>query len=93
MPTTEITLYTSIQPQLKRPVRGRDFGPAWQRACIGSWKAAGFRIVSFNTPAELEALRSLESIVEFQQIAADRERRRLQIFLRLRRIQKTGWLA
>lgn len=74
MPTTEVTLYTSIQPQLKRPVRGRDFGPAWQRTCIGSWKAAGFRIVSLNAPAELEALRSLEPIVEFQQIAADRKR-------------------
>ena len=72
MPNREVTLYTSIQPRLKRPVRGQDFGPGWRRACIDSWKAAGFRIVSFNTSEQIEALRSVKLIVEFQQMPSDR---------------------
>ena len=72
MPNREVTLYTSIQPQLKRPVRGQEFGPGWRRACIDSWKAAGFRIVSFNTPQQIEDLRSFELIVEFQLLPSDR---------------------
>ena len=70
----ECTLFTSIPPRLTRLVQGRDFGLAWQTACIKSWRDAGFRIVSLNTPKEIEALRSLEPEVEFVEIGPDRTR-------------------
>jgi hypothetical protein len=42
---------------MSRPFSGREFGPAWQTACISSWKAAGFRsIVSLNTADEITTL-------------------------------------
>ena len=70
----ECTLFTSIPPRLTRLVQGRDFGLAWQTACIKSWRDSGFRIVSLNTPKEIEALRSLEPEVEFVEIGPDRTR-------------------
>ena len=72
MPNREMNLFTSVQSRLVRPVRGEDPGPGWRRACIDSWKAAGFHIVSFNTSEQIEALRSVESIVEFRQMPSDR---------------------
>jgi hypothetical protein len=54
---SEVTLYTSIPPYMSRPFSGREFGPAWQTACISSWKAAGFQsIVSLNTAEEIPSL-------------------------------------
>ena len=43
-----ITIYTSIAPTIRRVVQGEEIGPAYQKACIDSWKEAGFRIVSLN---------------------------------------------
>src|SRR5262249_16092545 len=55
----DVALFTSIPPHMSRPFVGRDFGSAWQSACISSWKAAGFQsIVSLNTADEITTLRS-----------------------------------
>lgn len=56
--STEVTLYTSIPPNISRPFKGRDLGPAWQTACISSWRASGFNVVSFNTAGEIATLRT-----------------------------------
>ena len=56
MTKTESTLFTSIPPRMKRPVQAREFGLAWQMACIKSWRDAGFRVVSLNAPEEIEAV-------------------------------------
>jgi len=59
---------------MRRPVQGRDFGPAWQTACIKSWKGAGFQVVSLNAPEEIEALRPFAPAVEFKTLPAGRTR-------------------
>jgi hypothetical protein len=74
------TLFTSIPSRLSRPVQGRDFGPAWQVACIQSWKAAGFRIISLNAPEEIAALRSFDPSVEFSEVASGSIRPRINEF-------------
>ena len=48
MPTTEVTLYTSIQPQLKRPVRRFLCKLLAAHVYRGKESRAGFRIVSFR---------------------------------------------
>lgn len=78
MPThPEVTLFTSIPPCLPRPFQG---GRAWQTACIESWKASGFRIVSVNRADEISALRSLEASVAFTALPASRERALITVF-------------
>jgi hypothetical protein len=74
MPQPDITLFTSIPPRVKRPVQGQDFGPAWQAACLDSWIKADFRIVSLNTPNEIDAIRPIAPTVEFREIPASRQR-------------------
>ena len=74
MPNFEPTLFTSIPPRMRRFVQGRDFGTSWQMACIASWKAAGFRTLSLNSPEEIEALRSFASIIEFEEIPEGQNR-------------------
>ena len=59
------TLYTSLPPSIRRPVSSRDFGHVYQRACIDSWRRAGFRIISINTAEEIEVLRDRGYPVEF----------------------------
>jgi hypothetical protein len=67
-------LFTSIPPTVSRPVRERERGRAWQEACALSWKAAGFRIVSLNSPPEIERFRSRLQGIEFQELPAGRSR-------------------
>ncbi len=62
--TLEI-LYTSLPPAIRRPVSSTDFGSVYQRACIESWRRAGFTIISINTAEEIKALGALNYPVEF----------------------------
>src|SRR3981189_1928829 len=50
------TLFTSLPPRTTRIVSGHDFGLAYQRACIDSWVAAGFDVVSLNSESEIAEL-------------------------------------
>lgn len=68
--TSQIPLFTSIPPKSSRPANGRNFGDAWQKLCVTSWNASGFRPISLNTPAEIESLRTLP--IEFQSIQRPR---------------------
>jgi len=51
-----VTLFTSLPPRITRIVNGRDFGLAYQRACIDSWISAGFEITSLNPENEIAEL-------------------------------------
>lgn len=59
------TLYTSVPPNMKRLSGNEDYGEAYQRECIASWHAAGFRVVSLNSDSEIENLRTKGLDVEF----------------------------
>jgi hypothetical protein len=76
-----ITLFTSIPPRMSRLIRGNEMGPAWQMACINSWKASGFKAISFNNPDEICLLRSLDADVEFSAIPAQHKRPQIVDFL------------
>jgi hypothetical protein len=71
---SEITLLTSIPPRMSRVIQGREMGPAWQSACIQSWKSCGFKVKTLNTPDEIDVLRSLNMDVEFTPIPPDHKR-------------------
>jgi hypothetical protein len=68
MSLSESILLTSIPLHLKRVVQGTDFGPAWQAACIRSWKDAGFRVISLNTADEVNGIRSFAPGIDFLEI-------------------------
>jgi hypothetical protein len=75
-----IPLFTSIPRVVRRPFRGRDYGVAWQTACIQSWKASGFHVLSLNTAAEINELRSRVP-VDFLEIPVERKRPMISDFL------------
>ena len=57
MRVTDIALVTSVPPTMKRPgPGGEDAGPAWRAACLASWPAPGWRVVTLNPADELAAL-------------------------------------
>ena len=60
-----VTLFTSLPPDTTRMVNGRDFGTAYQRACIDSWIAAGFDVVSLNPDSEIAQLRKYDFPVSY----------------------------
>jgi hypothetical protein len=60
------TLFTSLPPRAARIVGGRDFGLAYQRACIDSWIAAGFDVVSVNPESEIAELRKFDFPVSYR---------------------------
>src|ERR1700681_4601960 len=60
-----VTLFTSLPPGTTRMVNGRDFGTAYQRACIDSWIAAGFDVVSLNPDSEIAQLRKYDFPVSY----------------------------
>jgi hypothetical protein len=74
MPLSESVLLTSIPSHLKRVVQGTDFGPAWQAACIRSWKNAGFRVISLNTADEVKGIRLFAPGIDFFEIPKGRSR-------------------
>jgi hypothetical protein len=61
-----ITIYTSIAPKAERKIRGIDCSNEYLEACVDSWCAAGFRIVSVNSSDEIDLLRSRFSNVELR---------------------------
>lgn len=63
-----MTLYTSLPPRLKRTAKGRELGTTYQKACIDSWRTAGFDVVSLNTAAEIEALSSSGLDIGFHEV-------------------------
>ena len=60
-----VTLFTSLPPATTRIVDGHDFGPAYQRACIDSWIAAGFDVVSLNPESEIAQLRKYDFPISY----------------------------
>lgn len=74
-----VTLFTSLPPNITRIVNGRDFGPAYQRACIGSWVAAGFDVVSLNPESEIAQLRKYDFPISY--LASPNPRPRIVEFL------------
>jgi hypothetical protein len=74
-------LFTSIPSQLNRVIQNAEFGPAWQAACIQSWKDSGFRIVTLNRADEINRIHSLAPDVEFFEIPKNRSRPLIADFL------------
>ena len=62
---TGVTLFTSLSPSTTRIVNGHDFGTAYQRACIDSWIAAGFDVVSLNPESEIAQLRKYDFPISY----------------------------
>src|SRR5262249_35572871 len=60
-----IVLATSIPPSLSRKNAGRDISGVYQKLCIGSWIACGFRVLSINDADEVPALAAQFPEVEF----------------------------
>jgi len=58
--TPRVCLATSVPPVLRREIApGIDIGPRYQRLCIESWAATGWRVLSVNIPEEAAALRAM----------------------------------
>jgi hypothetical protein len=69
--TRDIALFTSIPARIERfDPHGAEIGAAYLRRCIGSWLAAGHRLVSINGAAEIARLAPEWPAVEFR--AAER---------------------
>lgn len=64
MHVTDLAFATSIPPAMKRPGPGGvDAGPAWRAACIASWVAPGWRVVSLNPEDEIAGLGPLPDAI------------------------------
>jgi hypothetical protein len=56
--TPSVCLATSVPPVVRREIAsGIDIGPRYQRLCIESWAATGWRVVSANPAEEAAAVR------------------------------------
>src|SRR5260370_31553602 len=75
-----VTLFTSLSPSTTRIVNGHDFGPAYQRACIDSWIAAGFDVVRLNPENEIAQLRNYDLLIAY--LACQNPRPQIVEFLR-----------
>jgi hypothetical protein len=60
-----VTLFTSVPPRTTRIVNGHDFGPSYQRACIDSWVAAGFDVISINPENEIAELQKYDYPINY----------------------------
>jgi hypothetical protein len=68
----QIPLFTSIPPRVKRLIAGgQDVGPAWTRACVASWRRAGYRVVSVNAQCEVDEVRQQYPELEVVGVARD----------------------
>ncbi len=79
--SSKIMVATSVPPQISRRIRGVEFGPAWQQACLNSWKAEGFHVVSLNAKEEVAALESMAPLLDVVELPAGRRRPRIRDFL------------
>lgn len=69
-----MNLVTSIPPKVSRPLPdGREVGDAWTELCISTWREAGFKVHSLNSPDEIAALEARFPDVTFH--AAPRDAR------------------
>ncbi len=59
-----IVVATSIPPSLARNEHGQP-APGYQSACVASWLACGFRVVSVNAPGEIAPLAQQYPQVQF----------------------------
>ena len=67
---SEFLLFTLIPPATSRMQNGKDEGAAYQRACVDSWIAAGFSVVSVNSNEEASTVRSLGLPIEVASIGS-----------------------
>jgi len=55
-------LFTSVPPRMSRwgidPTT--DIGPEYQRECVSSWAAAGFKVITLNPRSEADAIASMD---------------------------------
>jgi hypothetical protein len=67
---TAITVITSIPGVCERiDARGQNIGPDYLRACVSSWRDAGYRIVSINGAEEAAAIADAFADVEIRVVA------------------------
>jgi len=67
---TDVALATSVPPRMRRPAPGgEDAGPAWRAACLASWPAPGWRVVTVNPAEEIAALGALPPGIEVAEAA------------------------
>lgn len=65
MPATEVALATSIPPGMKRPgPGGAELGVAWRDACMASWPAPGWHVLTVNPAEEAAGLHALPGGIE-----------------------------
>lgn len=76
-----VTLYTSIPPLLVRQSQGEDYGDAYQKECINSWREAGFKIASVNPDCEIDVLLKKGFDIEFISNGSLRDRTKIEAFL------------
>lgn len=70
MRVTDAALATSIPPRMRRPAPGgEDAGPTWRAACLASWPAPGWRVVTVNPAEELALLGDLPEGVVAEEAA------------------------
>jgi hypothetical protein len=79
--SNKMMIVTSVPPQISRRIRGVEFGPAWQTACLNSWKAEGFHVVSLNAKEEVSALEQFAPVLDIVELPAGRQRPRIRDFL------------
>lgn len=62
---TEVALATSVPPALRRPgPGGAEAGAAWRSACMDSWAAPGWRVLTLNPAEEQAALATMPPSIE-----------------------------
>ena len=65
-------LITSVAPSMSRnDGHGREIGSAYQEACIRSWIAAGFRVISVNGPDDTVPFGELMEVVRTPRTAKE----------------------
>ena len=72
--TSDVVIYTSLVPNLRRSAEGTEIGEEYQRDCLKSWKRLGANIVSLNHATEISILRDIKFDVDFLQVDAKRPR-------------------
>ncbi|HUA53743.1 MAG TPA: hypothetical protein VMB81_16340 [Candidatus Sulfotelmatobacter sp.] len=69
MSTASAAIFTSIPAKVQRhDRRGVDIGQAYTERCVRSWLEGGHRVISVNTPAEIDQIASRFADVEFRAV-------------------------
>ena len=69
---SNVPLITSVAPAMSRKdEHGREIGAAYQEACIRSWLAAGFRVISVNGPDDTVQFGELMEVVRTTRTAKE----------------------